>query len=118
MKRRIRSRRFFEWAVMLGALLAICALPAFGQIDRGAIEGKIVDSSDGAVTKATVTITNKATGVVVTTPVNGAGDYQVLTLIPGVYTVKASADGFESVLRDNIELHVQDRLSVDFVLKV
>jgi hypothetical protein len=113
-----RSGRFFSWTVMLGALLAICALPAFGQIDRGAIEGKIVDSSGGAVPKATVIITNKATGVVVTTPVNGAGDYQVLTLIPGVYTVKASADGFESVLRDNIELHVQDRLSVDFVLKV
>jgi hypothetical protein len=118
MKRRIWSRRFFDWTVLLGVLLALCAVPAFGQIDRGAIEGRILDASGGAVPKATLTITNKATGVVVTTPVNGAGEYQVLTLIPGIYSVKVSADGFESELHDNIEVHVQDRLSVDFVLKV
>jgi len=56
--------------------------------------------------------------VAITTPVNDSGEYQVLALIPGNYTVKASADGFESVLRDDIELHVQDRLSIEFVLKV
>src|SRR5437870_13760009 len=52
-----------------------------------------------------------------TVPVNDAGEYQVLALIPGTYSVKASADGFESVLRDNIILHVQDRLSIEFTLK-
>src|SRR6266404_4386665 len=118
MNRGMRTRRFLDWTLLLGALLAVSALPAIGQIDRGAIEGRVLDSSGGAVPNAIVKVTNKATGVVVTTPVNESGEYQVLALIPGTYSVKVSADGFESVLRDDINLHVQDRLSVDFILKV
>ncbi len=118
MNRRMGTRRFLDWSVLFVATFSIYALPAFGQVDRGAIEGRVLDSSGGAVAKASVTVTNKATGVAVTTPVNEAGEYQVLALIPGTYSVKVSADGFESALRDDINVHVQDRLSVDFVLKV
>ena len=118
MNRGMGTRRFLDWAMLLLVLLVISAVPAFGQIDRGAIEGKILDSSGSVVPKAMVTVTNKATGVAVTTPANQTGEYQVLALIPGTYSVKVSADGFESVLHDDIELHVQDRLSVDFTLKV
>src|SRR5438105_2840375 len=110
--------RILRGPVLLFAILALCALPAFGQIDRGAIVGRVMDTSGGVVPKATITVTNKATGVVMIVPVNDAGEYQVLALIPGTYSVKASADGFESVLRDDIILHVQDRLSIDFTLKV
>jgi len=118
MNRGMRTRRLRDWAMSFVAFLAVSAVPAFGQIDRGAIEGRILDSSGAVVPKATVTVTNKATGVVATIPVNDEGEYQVLTLIPGLYSVKVSSAGFESVLRDNIELHVQDRLSISFVLKV
>jgi hypothetical protein len=118
MKLGMGSRRFWLWGILVLAALAICARPAAGQIDRGAISGKVLDSSGGAVAKATITVTNKATGVSETTPVNEAGEYQVLALIPGTYTVKASAEGFQTAVEDNIEVHVQDRLSVGFVLKV
>lgn len=118
MNRAIKTRRLLGWLMLLAMLLGVSALPSFGQIDRGAIGGTILDSSGAIVPNATVTITNKATGVVVTTPVDPAGEYQVLTLIPGTYSVKASAAGFDSVLRDNISLHVQDHLSLNFVLKV
>src|SRR5947208_7081481 len=110
--------RSLRGPVLLFAILALCALPAFGQIDRGVIVGRVMDTSGGVVPKATIIVTNKATGVVMTVPVNDAGEYQVLALIPGTYSVKASADGFESVLRDDIILHVQDRLSIEFTLKV
>ncbi|MGC1661139.1 MAG: carboxypeptidase-like regulatory domain-containing protein, partial [Candidatus Acidiferrales bacterium] len=118
MNRGIKTRRLLDWAMLLAMLLGISALPAFGQIDRGAIAGTIVDTSGAIVPNATVTITNKATGVAVTTSVDASGEYQVLTLIPGIYSVKISADGFDSVLRDDITLHVQDHLSLDFTLKV
>jgi Carboxypeptidase regulatory-like domain/TonB dependent receptor len=118
MKRRIGSRSLFHWGILLLVALAMSTLPAFGQIDRGAITGKVLDSSGGAVPKANVIVTNKATGVSITTSVNDAGDYQVLALIPGVYSVKVTADGFQTAIQDNIELHVQDRLSIGFTLKV
>ncbi|MGB7022885.1 MAG: carboxypeptidase regulatory-like domain-containing protein [Candidatus Acidiferrales bacterium] len=118
MNRGNKTRRLLDWAMVVAMLLGISALPAFGQIDRGAIAGRILDASGAVVPNATVTITNKATGVAVTTDVDAAGEYQVLTLIPGIYSVKVSAAGFDSVLRDNITLHVQDHLSLDFTLKV
>lgn len=113
-----KNRRLLGWAVLFAMLLGVSALPAFGQIDRGAIAGRILDSSGAVVPSATVTITNKATGVAVTTSVDADGEYQILTLIPGTYSVKATAAGFGSVLRDDIHLHVQDRLSINFALKV
>src|SRR5579872_5662312 len=118
MNRGNKTRRLLDWAMLLAMLLGISALPAFGQIDRGAIAGRVLDASGAVVPSATVTITNKATGVAITTPVDAAGEYQVLTLIPGIYSVKVSAAGFDSVLRDDITLHVQDHLSLDFTLKV
>ena len=114
----MKDRRLLDRVMLVAMLLGVSALPAFGQIDRGAITGRILDSSGAVVPSATVTITNKATGVAVTTSADADGEYQVLTLIPGTYTVKATAAGFESVLRDDIHLHVQDLLSIDFALKV
>lgn len=118
MNRGVGTRKLREGAWLLFVWFVVCVLPAFGQVDRGAIAGRVMDSSGAVVPKASIAVTNKATGVAITTPVNDSGEYQVLALIPGNYTVKASADGFESVLRDDIELHVQDRLSIEFVLKV
>jgi Carboxypeptidase regulatory-like domain/TonB dependent receptor len=114
----MKNRRLLGWGVLCAMLLGAAALPAFGQIDRGAISGRILDASGAVVPSATVTITNKATGVAETTSVDADGVYQVLALIPGTYSVKATATGFDSVLRDDINLHVQDQLSISFALKV
>lgn len=118
MNREIKTRRLLGSAMLFAVLLVVSALPAFGQIDRGTIVGTVLDSSGAIVPKATVTVTNKATGVALTSPVNDSGEYQILALIPGTYSLKVSANGFESALRDDIVLHVQDRLSIGFVLKV
>ena len=114
----MKNRRLLGWAVLFAMLLGASAVPAFGQIDRGAIAGRVVDSSGAVVPSATVTITNKATGVAITTNVDSDGEYQVLTLIPGTYSVRVTATGFDSVLRDNVNLHVQDHLAINFALKV
>src|SRR5215472_66788 len=118
MNRALDSVKISFWAALHILILALCALPAFAQVDRGAIVGRIVDSSGAVVPNATVTVLNEATGVVVTTPANDVGEYQVLALIPSTYSIKVSAQGFEGVRRDDILLHVQDRLSIDFTLKV
>ena len=118
MKREMGSRRFLLWGILVLAGAVPCWDLRQGRSIAGLFSGKVLDSSGAAVPKATVTVTNKATGVSETTPVNDAGDYQVLALIPGIYTVKVSADGFQTAVQDNIEVHVQDRLSVGFVLKV
>jgi len=107
-----------KWGGLLMALLAMGALSAFAQVDRGVMVGRVLDASGAVVPNAIVTVTNKATGVVLTNPVNDAGEYQVLSLIPGTYSVKVTAEGFEGALRDNVVVHVQDRISLEFTLKV
>lgn len=118
MSLRLEMKSFLRRSVSVFAVFALCALSAFAQIDRGAIVGKVVDASGAVVPRAAVTVTNKATGVVATTATNDLGEYQVLALIPGTYSVRVSAQGFDSILRDDIDLHVQDRLSVDVSLKI
>lgn len=112
------ARKLLMGACLLLSWLVLFVLSVSAQVDRGAIAGRITDPSGAAVPKATVTVTNKATGVSVTTPVNDSGEYQVVALIPGTYSVKVNAQGFETAVRDDIEVHVQDRLALEFALKV
>src|SRR5690242_16611222 len=118
----MNSRPGFTKAIFSRALalcfLLFCSLSAVAQIDRGAIVGRVTDASGAIVPKATVVVTNKDTGVAITTSTNESGEYQVLALIPGTYSVRVSSQGFDSVLRDNLALHVQDRLLVEVSLKV
>jgi Carboxypeptidase regulatory-like domain/TonB dependent receptor len=118
MNRGVGTRELLASAGIFFLMVAVASLPSFAQIDRGAIVGSVSDASGAVVRQATVTITNKDTGVAYSTAVNDAGEYQVLALIPGTYSVKITAQGFDTALRDNISVHVQDRLSINFNLKV
>ena len=118
MNRGARTRQLLTWTGWVFVFLAGGAWPAFAQIDRGAIVGTVRDASGAVVGKATVTVTNKETGVALTAPVNDVGEYQVMALIPGTYAVKVGAQGFETEVREGIVVHLQDRLSLNFTLKV
>ncbi len=108
----------FWRAGLFAALLIFSATLSTAQLDTGAIVGTVRDSSGAAVPKATITVTNTATGVAVTTETNTAGEYQVTALKPGTYSVKVSAPGFASQVNNGVEMHVQSRPSIDFSLKV
>jgi hypothetical protein len=112
---RVHTRivRFF---LLTFALLISTAL--FAQIDTGSIVGIVTDSSGAAIKGATVTLTNTGTGVTRVATTNDDGGYQFAALIPGIYSVKASAAGFDATVRTNIEIDVQSRPAIDFSLKV
>ena len=118
MRSSLGKRGFFGRTTALVVLLAVWAVSSFSQIDRGAIVGRVLDASGAAVSGAIVTVTNKATGVAITTTVNGEGEYEVLALIPGTYAVKVGAAGFNTSVQNGVALHVQDRVAIDFTLKV
>jgi len=66
-------------------------------ISTGSIQGTVLDPSNALVSGAKVTITNKATGQVLTTTTNSAGTYTSGALIPGDYVVRVEQSGFKSV---------------------
>jgi hypothetical protein len=117
--RRVSEPSFFFlfFAAVLGFVILNPAT-ALAQIDTGTIAGIIRDTQGAVVSGATVTIRNLATGVVSSTKTNGDGEYQVLSLIPGSYSVEATMTGFGPAKNPAVEIHVRTRAQVDFTLTV
>jgi hypothetical protein len=104
--------------VFMMLALAAASLTASAQDFRGAITGRILDSSSARLPGVTVTATNVATNVASTTVTNGEGDYQILFLNPGTYTVTAELSGFKKVSRPGVQVSIGDKLEVSLTLDV
>jgi len=95
----------------------LSALPCLAQT-FGEIIGEVKDPSGAIVAGAAVTVINADTNVARSTTTNDVGIYNVPSLPPGRYQVKVAASGFDTALRTNIELQVQQTARVDFALTV
>ena len=84
----------------------------------GSIVGEIKDPSGAVAPNVKVTAINTETNVSRETLTNTAGIYTFPALIPGNYTIKVEASGFQLMRRSNIELQVQQTASIDFVLAI
>src|SRR6202790_403685 len=60
-----------------------------------AIVGQVSDASGAAVPSATVTVTNKETGLRRNASTDDSGRFTFPQLKPGAYSVKVEAEGFE-----------------------
>src|SRR3989442_1177283 len=81
----------FAWILGLSLLIAV---PLHAQVAGATLSGTIADAMGAAVPNATVSVTNTATGVVVSITTNPVGAYTVPNLNAGEYRVIASAPGF------------------------
>ncbi|HTU32437.1 MAG TPA: carboxypeptidase-like regulatory domain-containing protein [Candidatus Acidoferrum sp.] len=88
-------------------------LSVFAQLDTGGITGTVIDPSGSVVSGATVTLTNTATGVPLTTKSTSTGTYSFTGVRPGNYSLQATAPGFETFIDNGVLIHVQQVLTVD-----
>ena len=90
-----RSMLLFGLALVLAVLN--CQL-AWSQatVGTGSIEGTVTDPTAAVVAGAKVTITNQATGQVISTTTNTAGTYTSGALTPGSYKVRVAAPNFKA----------------------
>lgn len=103
---------------LLVVSLFACAASILAQDFRGSIAGRVNEASGAAVANAQITVTNSATNSSTSTTSNSLGEYQVLYLIPGNYTLTIEAKGFKKSIRQNIEVRVGDKLQLDVALEV
>jgi hypothetical protein len=90
---------------------------SFAQATASAtLEGTVMDKSQAVIKSATVTITNKATGVTRTTATNDIGVYRFELLPAGKYDIKISASGFASAVTESAELLVGRTTTLDYTL--
>ncbi len=100
------------------ALFLTLSLTVFGQDTRGAILGRITDASGANVAGADVRASNLATGVAVNAKTNDSGNFNLPYLTPGFYTVTAELAGFKKVVRENVQVRVNDSVEVNMSLTV
>src|SRR6202789_177545 len=107
----------------LGLILAVVAsvLPseAGGQGENtSAIVGQVWDTTNAVVPGATVAIANLETGLRRTAKTDDAGRFNFPQLKPGIYSVKAEAQGFEPQQNDKVVSGLGQKQTVDFTLKI
>src|SRR5712692_2261236 len=86
--------------------------------ELAAVTGLVTDPNGRSVPGVTVIMTNLATNVGSRTVTNDQGLYRVPSLQPGIYRITLDKDGFKSVVKSGIELHVQDVASINFELQI
>ena len=90
--------RFATLTVLTLMLLASAFLnttPSFGQAtSTGTVVGTIADQTGAVIAGATVTLTDASTGSKRTTTTNNSGQYVMVNMPPGDYTIRVSKTGF------------------------
>ena len=100
----------------LPALLLFAVL-AFAQ-DTGTILGTVVDPSGAVVAGAKIELLDVDRKISTQATTNELGEFFFTPVRVGNYEIKASKQGFASVVRSNLMLDVQQRMRVDLTLQV
>ncbi len=90
----------------------------YAQATSATVGGQVTDPQGHVVAGAEIVFTNINTGVPSSTRTDGQGIYSLPTLQPGVYRANVTKEGFKGIVKPDIELHVQDQVSLNFALQV
>src|ERR1700722_11426042 len=101
--------------LVLACLMSLTA----GRADElAAVTGLVTDPAGRSVPGVTILVTNLSTNVTAQSTTNDQGIYRIPALPPGVYRMTIDKDGFKSIVKSGIELHVQDVASINFELQI
>src|SRR5271170_7958018 len=105
-------------ALVLTAVSLLAGSPNFlrAQSDTGRVTGTVADSVQAVIPGASVTLTDKDTGVSQTRVTGSDGNYTFQALMPGHYRIETTAPGFASQ-KQEFELQIQQVDTITFNLK-
>jgi hypothetical protein len=118
----MRRKKF--WSLTLTPSFLVLVLfftpagAAFGQAGSGGASGIVTDTTGAIVAGAAVTAKNVATGAKHSTVSTGGGLYSFVSLPPGSYEISAQDKGFETLVRKNIVVTVDQVTTVNLALHV
>jgi len=106
-------------ALFAGAFLCLALVPAAAVAQQATIAGVAKDTSGAVLPGVTVEISSPAliekTRSAVT---DGSGQFQIIQLVPGSYTVTFTLQGFNTFKRDNVEVSGSGVVTVNADMKV
>jgi len=104
-----------KFSLVLILVLCLTGL-ALAQTDTGRLFGTITDATGAVVPNATVSVTEVATGRVVTATTDGSGNYSINALPVAKYRVEVKKEGFKTENAD-IALDVSQVLEISLKLQ-
>lgn len=109
--------RTYVVAACLLVFLA-CAITANAQRQTGQIFGQVTDATGAGIPKVRVTITSSSELQPVTLMTGDTGSYQFADIPIGVYSVKFEAEGYQTIVRENIQITIGFNAEVNAQLKL
>ncbi|MGE3511080.1 MAG: carboxypeptidase regulatory-like domain-containing protein [Vicinamibacterales bacterium] len=101
-------------AIVVALMTTLSPLTAHAQ--EVTLAGSITDATDAVLPGATVTAVHVESGNAFVGVADANGEYRIGSMRPGIYRVTAELSGFSSVVRENLELLVGQRATVNFKL--
>src|SRR5260370_1942883 len=101
--------------VLLSTILALFSSFAMAQYGAS-LEGTVTDKSGAVVAGATVTATDQATGVSLSTLASDAGFYRIPDLTPGAYRVDVEAASFKKGTTTDVHVGAESTRGLNVVL--
>src|SRR6202171_6528402 len=111
-------RKAVVWIFALVVIGILGTCQAYAQTSGATLSGTVTDQSGGVVPQAAISIKNVATGIMRSNTTSTAGFYSAPNLLPGVYEVKAEAQGFTSKIQMGVNLTVGEQQVLNFSLQV
>ncbi|MBV9927435.1 MAG: carboxypeptidase regulatory-like domain-containing protein [Acidobacteria bacterium] len=112
------SKHAFRRGCAAVLLLLVAFVMAGAQEFRGSLTGIVTDPNGAALPGATVEIRNVEKNITNSATTNDEGSYTFPLLNPGRYTVTVTAQGFSNATRENVEIRVADKVTLDIPLSL
>jgi hypothetical protein len=103
--------------VAAGLLLLTLPISVFAQVNAS-VGGTVTDASGALIPGVEVTATNVNTGISTARLTNEAGAYNFASLQPGTYRLTAMLPGFQTSIRENVQLSQGQDVRFNFTLQV
>jgi len=110
----------YRLVVLLAVVAAATALvpTAIAQGTGGRILGRVSDPTGAVLAGVKITLTNDATGVVRDTTTNEAGDYSLIEVPVGSYSLGFDLTGFKTNVRHDVVIQVNAVVTLNMVMQI
>src|SRR5213595_3021189 len=103
--------------IVVATIVVLLSLSATAQdLDNVTITGKVTDQNGAVIPGATVTAKLVDTKVERTAVTDGDGNYKIIQLAPGKYTLTAAANSFQTTVESGLEFIAGRNAQIELIL--